>query len=317
MAVFASSEIKEPGERSSAQRPCRQGRRMLIKFLHGLAVLLALLGIVLLDRAFAQSAPNAGTEEIATFASRFSALTDALQPQPAPPPQQPAPTSEPQEHSTQMPMPAQPFALDATPVTDGEVLDKWNVLVADIRSESEILGRCRTDAAHYPAAAKKFLDVIADGRAHDGRARVGVINRDINMAIRPTSDLAQWGVTDRWSAPLATLASGRGDCEDYAIAKYVALREAGLPESDVRLVIVRDLANRIDHAVAAARIDETWVMLDNRRLVLVEDNAMARAVPLFVFDHTGVKRFTTSVAEAERLPVPAQTAAATPLSFRH
>ena len=50
---------------------------MLIKFLHGLAVLLALLGIVLLDRAFAQSAPNAGTEEIATFASRFSALTDA------------------------------------------------------------------------------------------------------------------------------------------------------------------------------------------------------------------------------------------------
>ena len=77
MAVFASSEIKEPGERSSAQRPCRQGRLMLIEFLHGLAVSLALLGIVLLDRAFAQSAPNAGTEEIATFASRFSALTDA------------------------------------------------------------------------------------------------------------------------------------------------------------------------------------------------------------------------------------------------
>jgi hypothetical protein len=101
-----------------------------------------------------------------------------------------------------MPMPAQPFALNATPVTDGEVLDKWNALVADVRSESEILARCRTDAAHCPAAAKKFLDVIADGRAHDERARVGVINRDINMAIRPTSDLAQWGVTDRWSAPL-------------------------------------------------------------------------------------------------------------------
>ena len=91
----------------------------------------------------------------------------------------------------QMPMPAQPFALNATPVTDGEVLDKWNELVADVRSESEILARCRTDAAHCPAAAKKFLDVIADGRAHGGRARVGVINRDINMAIRPTSDLAQ------------------------------------------------------------------------------------------------------------------------------
>src|SRR5262249_1518738 len=99
-------------------------------------------------------------------------------------------------------------------------------------------------------------------------------------------------------------------------AKYVALREAGLPESDVRLVIVRDLAKGVDHAVAAARIDERWVMLDNRRLILVEDNAMARAVPLFVFDETGVKRFTTSVAETERLPATAQTFAATPSEFR-
>jgi predicted transglutaminase-like cysteine proteinase len=280
---------------------------MLMKILHGLAVLLALLGIVLLDRAFAQSQPSATTEEIATFASRFSALTDALQPQPAPPPPQPAAT-EPQGHSMQTPAEPQPFALDATPVTDGEVLDKWNDLVAEVRSESEILAQCRSDAAHCPAAAKKFLDVIADGRAHDGRARVGVINRDINLAIRPTSDLSQWGIADRWSAPLATLASGRGDCEDYAIAKYVALREAGVAESDVRLIIVRDVARGIDHAVAAARVDDTWVMLDNRRMVLTEDSAMAHTVPLFVLDATGVKQFTTSVADARRRPAPAQSA---------
>ena len=62
-------------------------------------------------------------------------------------------------------MPAQPFALDATPVTDGEVLDKWNELVADVRSESEILAQCRTDAAHCPPAAKKFLDVVRQDAA--------------------------------------------------------------------------------------------------------------------------------------------------------
>jgi len=289
---------------------------MLIRILHGLAVLLALLAIVLLDRAFAQSLPNTGGEEIATFAARFSALTDAREPLPAPPQPPPAIMSEPQEHSTQTPAAPQPFALNAMPVTAGEVLDKWNELAAEVRSESEILARCRSDAAHCPAAAKKFLDVIADGRAHDGRARVGVINRDINLAIKPTSDLVQWGVADRWSAPLATLASGRGDCEDYAIAKYVALREAGLPESDVRLVIVRDLASGADHAVAAAHIDETWIMLDNRRLILTEDHAMARVVPLFEMDETGVKRFTTFVAEVERASVPAETAAAAPSALR-
>jgi predicted transglutaminase-like cysteine proteinase len=287
---------------------------MLLRILHGLAVLLALLGIVLLDHAFAQSQPSAATEEIATFASRFSALSDAPQPPPAPPPQ-PA-TTEPQEHSMQTPTEPQPFALEATPVTDGEVLAKWNDLVADLRSESEILAQCRSDTARCTAAAKKFLGVIADGRAHDGRARVGVINRDINLAIRPTSDLAQWGVADRWSAPLATLASGRGDCEDYAIAKYVALREAGVAESDVRLIIVRDLARGIDHAVAAARVDDTWVVLDNRRMVLTEDRAMERIVPLYAFDETGVKQFTTSVADARRQPAPAQTAATIPSALK-
>jgi predicted transglutaminase-like cysteine proteinase len=283
---------------------------MLIKIVHGLAVLLALLGFVLLDRALAQTAPNAATEEIATFASRFSALTDAL-PAPAQPPAprlpQPA-TSEPPEHATQTP--PQPFALDATPVTEGEVLDKWNDLAASLRSEAEILARCRADAAHCPPAAKKFLDIISDGRAHDGRARVGVINRAINLAIRPTSDLAQWGVADRWSAPLATLESGRGDCEDYAIAKYVALHEAGMADSELRLIIVRDLKSGGDHAIVAARVDGNWVMLDNRRMVLTEDRAMARVMPLFAFDATGVRQFTTSVAEADRLPAPAQIAAA-------
>jgi predicted transglutaminase-like cysteine proteinase len=277
---------------------------MLVKILHGIAVLFALLSFVLLDRALAQSAPNAATEEVATFASRFSALTDAPLP-----PSQPA-TTQPAEHS--MPAPAQPFALNATPVTDGEVLDKWDQLAASLHDENEILARCRADAAHCPPAAKKFLDVIAEGRAHEGRARIGVINRAINLAIRPTSDLAQWGVADRWSAPLETFASGRGDCEDYAIAKYVALRELGMADSELRLVIARDLKNGTDHAFVAAHVDDTWVVLDNRRMALTEDRAMAQIAPLFAFDATGVRQFATSVADAQHTSAPAATTAAPP-----
>ena len=106
-----------------------------------------------------------------------------------------------------------------------------NGVVAEIGAENDILVRRRQDAKSCPAAAQKFLAAIADGRARDGRAGVGVINRAINVAIRPISDMAQWRVPDRWSVPLATLASGRGDCEDYAIAKYVALRERALPKT--------------------------------------------------------------------------------------
>ena len=126
------------------------------------------------------------------------------------------------------------------------------------------------------------------------------------------SDVAQWGVPERWSAPLATLASGRGDCEDYAIAKYVALRQAGLAEDDVRFVIVRELASGEDHAVVAARVDEKWIVLDNRRLTLIADTEMPRVRPLFVFDRDGVKRFTAPTAEARHAPALSESAAAAP-----
>ena len=139
---------------------------------------------------------------------------------------------------------AEPFGLDVVPVTGGELLTKWNGVTAEIRADSDVLARCADGATSCPAAAQKFLDVVAQGRAREGRARIGVVNRAINLAVRPMSDLAQWGVADLWSAPLATLTSGRGDCEDYAIAKYAALIAAGFAEDDLRLVIVRDTRHR-------------------------------------------------------------------------
>jgi len=63
--------------------------------------------------------------------------------------------------------------------------------------------------------------------AAQGLARVGLINRAVDLAITPTSDEAQWGVVDHWSPPFETLQTHRGDCEDYAIVKYVALLQAG------------------------------------------------------------------------------------------
>ncbi|MGO9698797.1 MAG: transglutaminase-like cysteine peptidase [Xanthobacteraceae bacterium] len=215
-------------------------------------------------------------------------------------------TSEARVALSPTPAVPEPFGLDASPVIGGEVLAKWSGVVADVRAESDILTRCREAARSCPEAAQKFLAVIADGRAHEGRARIGVINRAINLAIKPTSDLAQWGVVDRWSAPLATLTTGRGDCEDYAIAKYVALMEAGVSADEVKLIIMHDLATGEDHAVVTARLEQKWIVLDNRRLTLLEDVEIAHVVPLFVLGHDGVKQFapTAVASEAAKTPAP-------------
>ncbi len=190
---------------------------------------------------------------------------------------------------------SEPFGPTPVPLTGGEILTKWRLVELKIRGEMETLDRCRTMLEFCPQGAQDFLAIIAEGRERSGLARIGIINRAINLAIKPMSDLAQWAVIDRWSTPLETFTNHRGNCEDYAIAKYVALKQAGVDDEDLRLIIVRDLVVREDHAIVAARWGGKWFILDNRWLALVEDNEMHRLRPLFVLNNDSVRQYITAV----------------------
>ena len=186
------------------------------------------------------------------------------------------------------------FGMKTKPAT-GDVSSKWQAVEAEIEQEKIVLTRCRIEQA-CPAAARALLDIVAEGADRSGRARVGWINRAVNLALIPTSDEAQWGVADHWSPPFETLQTHRGDCEDYAIVKYVALLEAGLSRDDLKIVILRNFVPNEDHAVLAARVDGEWLILDNNSLALVRDSDMIRAKPIFVLDPDGAHRLISATA---------------------
>jgi predicted transglutaminase-like cysteine proteinase len=186
----------------------------------------------------------------------------------------------------------EPFGLSSVVLTYGGLRDKWLAVERRLDDERVQLALCDGDRAHCVSpAALKLLAIVDDARGQKGRARLGDINRAINLAIRPMSDLAQYGQIDVWSSPLVTLAHGAGDCEDYAIAKLVALRLAGIADDDLRIIVMRDTMSGEDHAVAAARLDGHWLMLDNRRMAMIEDNGMRNIRPLFVIDQYGVNQY--------------------------
>jgi predicted transglutaminase-like cysteine proteinase len=137
----------------------------------------------------------------------------------------------------------------------------------------------------------KFLRIVDRGRQHDGWTQLAEINRAINLAIRPMEDLAQWGKVDVWSSPLVTFTTGAGDCEDFAIAKYVALQMAGIPSEDLRIVVVLEL-NGEGHAVASVRLDGHWLILDNQQMAMVEDVNARSYRPRFVIDEYGVMEYS-------------------------
>jgi predicted transglutaminase-like cysteine proteinase len=187
----------------------------------------------------------------------------------------------------------EPFGLFTFRAPEGVLWRKWRSVQGDIAADMREAANCKLDAATCSEAARRFTLMVDDVRSRDGKARIEAANRLINTAIRYTRDLVQHAAIDVWSSPLASLGSGRGDCEDYAIAKYVLLREAGVAEQDLRVLLVRDRAVREDHAVLAVRIDGAWTVLDNRYAALSSDSELRHFTPLVELDHSGVNMFAS------------------------
>jgi hypothetical protein len=72
-----------------------------------------------------------------------------------------------------------------------------------------------------------------------------------------------------------------------------------------------------DHAVAAAKLDGHWLMLDNRRMAMIEDAHVRNYRPTFVIDQHGVMQYVdtpllASAAEPDLAPSAASNVAARP-----
>src|SRR5262249_10827555 len=151
----------------------------------------------------------------------------------------------------------EPFGLAGFRAPEGELWSKWRAVQHAIEEERGIISTCRAAPDTCGSeAAKRFLAMLDEAGARTDRAaQIAIVNRVVNTSVRYMSDLAQFGELDRWSSPLETFATGRGDCEDYAIAKYAALREIGFAPGELRVVLVNDTRARQDHAVLAVRQD--------------------------------------------------------------
>lgn len=94
------------------------------------------------------------------------------------------------------------------------------------------------------------------------RARVERVNGIFNrMPYVPAE--ANWHDVAYWETPYEFLEHG-GQCQDYAIAKYLALLESGVPEQELRFVVVHDNQLQLDHAITVVDVDGAPLALDNQ-----------------------------------------------------
>jgi len=185
----------------------------------------------------------------------------------------------------------EPFGRPAVLSTEVSVSATWQDLRLQIQSEQRIIAQCRTDPHSCPSpAALQFLAIVKAGDQYKGHARLGHINRAVNLAIRSVKDSA---AQTTWTSPLEALAAGFGDCKQFVLLKYAALADAGFAPHDLRLIIVRIKALQNEpHAVIAVRNQGRWSILDSRSMAMVEsDKLLGYYEPELTLDHRGVRRF--------------------------
>jgi predicted transglutaminase-like cysteine proteinase len=83
------------------------------------------------------------------------------------------------------------------------------------------------------------------------------VNHAVN-GVRYVSDAANWRGAKYWETPSEFLKRG-GDCKDYALAKYSALRALGVPAGSMRILVLPD------HAVLVVNSTNGPTVLDNQR----------------------------------------------------
>lgn len=104
------------------------------------------------------------------------------------------------------------------------------------------------------------------------------------------SDLKTWGVKDYWATRMEFLGKDRGDCEDYAIAKYFTLKQLGIPEKKMYLTYVKATKQKIAHMVLTYFKTKKSIplVLDNYNKRILPANKRPDLIPIYSFNGTSL-----------------------------
>jgi predicted transglutaminase-like cysteine proteinase len=122
-------------------------------------------------------------------------------------------------------------------------LDRWSALRARHRAQVN---------------SREWQTLIGQLRS---RSQIKLLDR-VNQAVNRVRYVSDGG--DVWQTPTEFLRKG-GDCEDYALAKYLVLRQLGVPPSRMRVLALAARPGIQSHSVLVVETPKGQVVLDNQR----------------------------------------------------
>ncbi len=123
---------------------------------------------------------------------------------------------------------------------------------------------------------RAFLDSL---KGADKLTQLQEVNKFANQAQYIVDDV-NWGESDYWATPFEFMAKF-GDCEDYAIIKFMSLKALGFSPDEMRVVAVKDMNLKVGHAVLIVFLAGKAYVLDNQVKIVVEAEKIRHYQPVF------------------------------------
>ncbi len=136
----------------------------------------------------------------------------------------------------------------------------------------------------------EWSELIRDGQKLGEDDKLRRVNAFFNRSLLFIDDSRNWRQADYWATPVESLVRGAGDCEDYAIAKYLTLRQLGVPLEKLRITYVKALELNQAHMVLAWYATPTAdpLILDNLIIDIRPASQRRDLLPVYSFNAEGL-----------------------------
>lgn len=115
-------------------------------------------------------------------------------------------------------------------------------------------------------------------------AKILEINRFINKW-RKISDFENYQKKDYWASPLEFMTNG-GDSEDFAIMKYISLKELGISPENMRIVVTNDVLRGKTHTLLSIHVGADRYVLDSQSNSVLKEQFVNYYVPFYSVNET-------------------------------
>ena len=166
-----------------------------------------------------------------------------------------------------------------------KALPQWARILEQVRAAGPTFASCGTSPGNCTGAAARAWQELQHTAAPLRRMeRLEAVNRYFNRWPYKT-DREVYGRGEVWASPEEFLVRS-GDCEDFAIAKFFALRQLGFANDDLRIVVIYDQIRGIGHAVLAVYDPKDILILDSLSNFIGSHTRYRHYIPQYSMNET-------------------------------